>query len=110
MTKKEFQRFLDRDSYCLHCGLDDDTLVPNHRASRGSGGSKTLNKPSNIVVLCSLMNNLIESDSKAAEIARKYGWKLARWQNPAEEPVFDVIRQEWLILFDDFSRGIASKA
>ena len=105
MNKKQFQRYLDRDQYCQHCGLDDETLVPNHRASRGAGGSKSLDRPSNVVVLCSLFNGLIESDSRAAELARRYGWKLERWQKPDQEPIYDVMQQTWFILGDDYTRG-----
>jgi hypothetical protein len=49
MTKKEFQKYLDRDGGCVHCG-DTETAVPNHRANRGMGGSRERDVPSNVIV------------------------------------------------------------
>ena len=60
MTPKEFRKYIDRDSWCYHCG-QTEAIAPNHRISRGMGGSKVRNVPSNIIVLCSEMNGLIES-------------------------------------------------
>lgn len=104
MTPKQFQKFLDRDKYCLHCGRTD-SLVPQHRANRGHGGSKSADVPSNIIVLCSLFNGLIESDAKAARLARQYGWKISRYEKSCETPVFDVVSGVWWLLLDDFSKG-----
>jgi len=96
VTPKEFQRILARDQEsCYHCATDDQTLVPNHRANRGHGGSKTANQVSNIITLCSLANTLLESDAKFAALARTYGWKLSRYQDPLLEPVFDVGTATW---------------
>ena len=39
MNKKRFQKYLDRDGGCVHCG-DVETAVPHHRLNRGMGGSK----------------------------------------------------------------------
>lgn len=103
MTPKEFQKFLDRDKWCLHCGAVDG-LAPNHRANRGHGGSKRAELPSNVVVLCSLFNGLIESDSKAAVMAKRFGWKISRYDNPREMPVFDTQTGEWFFLNDDYTR------
>jgi len=33
VTEKQFRKYLARDSHCLHCGLQDDTLVPQHRVT-----------------------------------------------------------------------------
>jgi hypothetical protein len=103
MTPKEFGKYVARDLYCLHCG-NTDTLIPNHRANRQMGGSKKRNHPANIVVLCSLINGLIESDAKWAEKARKYGWKLSPWDDPFWVPVFDRIQNKWWLLDDEFGR------
>jgi hypothetical protein len=105
MNKKEFAKYLAIQPYCPHCG-DTETLVPNHRANRGAGSPKSLNRPSNIVVLCSLMNGLIESDAKAAQTARRYGWKLSKYQNPTEQPYFDLVAGKWFLLSDDFTKGV----
>lgn len=66
------------------------------------GGSKLLDRPSNLVVLCSRLNSLIESDHRWAQVARDYGWKLERWQIPEECPVFDARAGVWLVLDNSF--------
>lgn len=104
MKRKEFQRYLDRDQSCP-CGCNStDTLVPQHRVNRGMGGSRLLDRPANIIVLCSLMNGLIESDARAAQLARQYGWKLDRTQKPEEHPVLHRATNEWFFLDNDFQR------
>lgn len=103
MTPKQFARYLERDGHCLHCG-ELEALSPNHRASRGMGGSKKRDVPSNIVVLCSIFNGLIESDVKAARKAHTYGWKLANWENPLAVPVYDAVWGQWWLLDDGFGR------
>jgi hypothetical protein len=103
MTKKEFQKYLDRDGGCVHCG-DTETAVPNHRANRGMGGSRERNVPSNIVVLCAALNGLIESSSEWAEIARSNGWKLSASDNPEESPYYDLQRGRWFLADNFYSR------
>jgi hypothetical protein len=88
VNKKEFQKYLDRDKVCAHCGTDGDTLIPQHRANRGFGGSRSLDRPSNIIVLCSEANFLLESNASFAEVGRELGWKLRRDQVPEFTPVF----------------------
>ena len=104
MNSKEFRKYLDRDKWCPHCGTTE-TLVPQHRANRGHGGSKAGERPSNVIVLCALFNGLIESDAKAAGMAKRYGWKLSRYDNPLEQPVYDVIAGNWFLLGDDFTKA-----
>lgn len=106
MTPKEFKRLLARDGGCVHCGLDDETLVPQHRINRqmgGAGKSSVRNQPSNLLVFCSAFNGLIESDSKAAQLARERGWKLDSWQDPSIEPVWSQVYSAWLLYGDDFT-------
>jgi hypothetical protein len=104
MNRQQFQKFLDRDAHCPHCGKTDETLVPNHRANRGFGGSKAGNQPANIIVLCSTANGLIESDPVWAETARDYGWKLRRYEDPAEAPFYDVVHGDWFLLDNNYGR------
>jgi hypothetical protein len=59
------------------------------------GGSKARHEPSNIIVMCSLVNGLMESDPIIATMAREFGWKLESWQNPVEVPVFHVTESKW---------------
>jgi 5-methylcytosine-specific restriction endonuclease McrA len=105
VTPKDFKRLLARDRHCLHCGRDDDTLIPQHRINRQMGGAGTAskrNQPSNLVVLCSAFNQAIESDPDAAQEARARGWKLESWQDPLFEPVWDSVHRLWVSLDDDF--------
>jgi hypothetical protein len=105
LTPKEFKRLLARDRYCLHCGLDDETLIPQHRINRQMGGAgkhSKRNKPSNLIVLCSAFNGLIESDAESALKALQGGYKLESWQDPLLVPVWDSVRSVWVLLDDDF--------
>ena len=100
MRAKDFQIILDRDLCCLHCGSTDQTLIPQHRINRGMGGSKKRGSRSNLIVLCSLINGLIESDADWAQTARDCGWKLQPWDDPLQMPVWDQTTQAWWMLDD----------
>ena len=102
MNKKTFQKFLDRDKVCAHCGTDDDTLIPQHRANRGMGGSRSLDRPSNIIVMCSEANGLLESNARFAEVGRSLGWKLERHQVPEFTPV--LLADGYWLLDNDFNK------
>ena len=102
MNKKSFQRFLDRDVCCSHCGVTGETLIPQHRQNRGMGGSKDRDRPSNIIVFCSAGNFMLESNSKFADLGRKFGWKLERHQVPELTPVY--MGDGWFLLDNDYNR------
>lgn len=105
MNSRKFAHYLARDMHCpCGCVGREDTLVPQHRAGRGMGGSKLLDRPANIIVLCAEMNGLIESAPHLARRARVYGWKLSRWQVPENEPFFDVATGSWWLLDNEFNR------
>jgi hypothetical protein len=87
----------------------EDTFVPQHRINRGMGGSRVLDRPANVLVMCSWMNGLIESDPKLAEVAREYGWKLSRWQVPEDEPFFDLATGQWNLIDNIYNRVITQK-
>jgi hypothetical protein len=111
MNKKEFQKYLDRDhGRCWHCGTSDTTLIPQHRLGRGMGGSKSLlrNSPSNIITFCSLANGQIESDPKAQDQARNFGWKLSNFQDPKNILVFDAYDGNWYLLNDQYDRWLVA--
>lgn len=108
MNKKEFDKLVVRDSYCLHCG-ETVAVSPNHRANRGMGGSKERDVPSNLMILCSQMNSAIESNLNASVIARAYGWKLNSWADPKKEPIFDAIAGVWYLLDDNYGRIVAER-
>lgn len=108
MTSKEFAKFLARDLHCLHCGRSGDDLVPQHRIGRGQGGKNSkAARPSNIIVLCSLANGLLESDARFAREGRQMGWKLLTWQEPEAEAVFNAWTGQWWLLDDGYGRSPA---
>jgi hypothetical protein len=102
---RQFALYLARDLHCV-CGCvgKEDTLIPQHRIGRGMGGSKVLDRPANIIVMCSLQNGLIESDPKAAAVAREYGWKLSRWESPEETPFYDLATGQWFLIDNIYNR------
>ncbi len=107
MNRKEFQKYLDRDKSCPHCGTTGPELIPQHRQNRGMGGSKARNRPSNIIVFCSLGNGLMESNATFAQLARAYGWKLMAYQDPEKTPV--SLSDGWFLLDDNFRKVRTSK-
>jgi hypothetical protein len=107
VTPKQFKKFLDRDfGHCCHCGVEDDTLIPQHRSNRGMGSVKSRNADANIIVMCSAFNGLIESDAAAQAEAIRFGWKLQSWDNPELVPIWDVVFQQWFSLSNDGSRVV----
>lgn len=100
MNAKQFQRYLDRDLGCVHCG-EVETVAPHHRRNRGIGGSKKLDIPSNIITVCSLLNYLMEADPKVAAEARANGWKLRHGERPDEFALWHYSRG-WIVLDDEF--------
>jgi hypothetical protein len=104
MKPNEFKKFQARDPYCIHCGIGVPYLVPHHRANRGMGGSKLRDNPSNILLVCALLNGAMEQQSQVAEDARRYGWKLESWQDPAIVPVYDAMTGFTYRLKDDYSK------
>jgi hypothetical protein len=102
MNKKQFQNYLDRDTACPHCGTTGPELVPQHRANRGMGGSKLRDRPSNIIVFCSLANGLMESSYGFAARARSLGWKLLSHQDPLTTPA--RLWDGWYFLDDSFGK------
>jgi hypothetical protein len=103
MKKKEFEKYRDRDKSCPHCGTTGPELIPQHRANRGMGGSKSRNRPSNIIAFCSLGNGLMESNATFASLARSYGWKILSYQDPSKTPV--RLSDGWYLLDDNFGKA-----
>jgi hypothetical protein len=102
MNIKSFRKYLDRDGGCVHCG-EMEAVAPHHRINRGMGGSKALDKASNIIVMCSVMNTAMESSERQATIARLYGWKMRPWENPEEVPFWHAVRNQWCCIDDNFN-------
>lgn len=106
VSKSVWNQLLKRDVCCWHCGRIDDTLVPQHRINRGMGGSKLLDTPSNLIVLCSAANTLMESDAGFRERALLCGWKLERFKFPSSTPLFDFVKGDWFLIDDDWNRTL----
>jgi hypothetical protein len=103
MNSKEFQKYIRRDEgICCHCGTDDDTIVPQHRANKKMGGSKVLDVPSNIILICSRANGELESNATFAQMGRDFGWKLTYGQDPKTTPVW--LADGWYLLDDNYNR------
>lgn len=101
MTPKQFAKFVERDGGCVHCG-ELEAIAPQHRLNRGAGGKNSkAERVSNIIVLCSVVNGLIESDYQWANVAVENGWKIRSWQDPSSVPVWFATRGK-LFLLDDF--------
>lgn len=75
---------------CPHCG-ETEAIGLQHRISKGMGGSKLLDIPSNLLTFCNIGNAQMESDPLLAKMGRLNGWKLSRWDKPLETPVLDLI-------------------
>lgn len=75
-----------------------------HRANRGMGGAPDLDRPSNLIILCSWFNGLIERNVEAARYARAMGWKLRSWDDPLAVPYFDALAGAWWLPDDDGGR------
>jgi hypothetical protein len=99
VPKKILKLVQARDSACWHCGAEDD-LVPHHRKNRGMGGSKLLDTPDNLLLVCSRWNGDMESDAELAATARGWGHKLPVWES-LEHPVFDRVSFTWWFLLPD---------
>lgn len=109
MTPKEFQKYLERDRHCWHCGMEED-LIPHHRMNRGAGGKNSkANQSSNIIVMCAYINGLMESDWRWANTARQYGWKISSYQNSEEIPIFDFSSGKWFVINNLFSKTLTDK-
>lgn len=104
VTPKQFAKYEARDKYCPHCGQTAPYLVPHHRSNRGFGGYKKADRPSNIIAICAILNGAMESDSETARQAQEYGWKISRYADPVEVPIWDSVAGEWWLLTDDYNR------
>lgn len=93
-----------RDPYCMHCGETDD-LVVHHRKNRGMGGSKLLDHYPNLMMICSDWNGRMESYGENQEDARRWGHKLASWQD-FSEPVHDRCDGLWYRLEEDGTKTV----
>lgn len=110
LTQAQWRKLLERDGgRCCHCGATE-ALAPHHRVNRGMGGRKSLEIPSNLLLICSQFNGDMESDPRVAEYAKSRGIKLLSWQDPTKYPVWDEVSQGMFWLLDDWTRVRAGGA
>lgn len=81
----------------------------DEEAVRAKARFEVAHAKANILVMCSLVNGLIESDSKWASAAREYGWKLSRWESPEETPFYDLATGTWNLIDNTYHRVITTK-
>lgn len=102
ISKALRERIIKRDNHqCWHCP-EVEAISLQHRKNRGMGGSKILDVPSNLIVLCSAMNSAIESNAAIASRAKDFGWKLSSWDS-FDHPVFNTNQNKWYVLDDKFN-------
>jgi len=102
IPKKVLKLVQWRDPHCCHCGATED-LVPHHRINRGMGGSKLLDTPDNLMMVCARYNGDMESDFRVANQARAWNHKLPVWEDTGL-PVFDAVGFRWWVLLPDGSK------
>ena len=78
---------------------DVETLSPHHRANRGHGGRRSLDRLSNLIWLCAF-NSLIESDADAARAARIRGIKISSFAEPSQVPIHHAVHGLCLLADD----------
>lgn len=71
------------------------------------GGSKLLDIPENLIMICAEWNGAMESNAKAANGARGWGHKLSAWES-VELPVFDISAFRWYFLQPDGTKVVAT--
>lgn len=97
------KKILERDKgMCWHCGTTENVQI-HHRTNRGMGGSKLLDRPSNLVVVCAEYNYAMESNFMDARSARDLGHKVSRHASIIHSPIRDFIGQ-WYLLDDRYQK------
>ena len=69
------------------------------------GGHKSSDNLANVILICSLYNGLMESDSKVAEEARINGHKLSKFLSP-NQPCFDNWDGNWYFLDEKGNKAV----
>lgn len=101
-TKAQVREIGERDGWaCAWLGYDTGRLVPQHRANRGMGGRRSLNRLSNGLLLDSLINGLIESDADYQAEAIRRGIKISLHADPTLVPVLHAVHHGLVFLTDD---------
>ena len=86
---------------CWHCGTTEGLNV-HHRANKGMGGSKLLDRYSNLLLICNEFNVSMESYLPHAREARDRGIKISREAIPSQVPIKRFDSREFVL--DDFGK------
>lgn len=92
------------DGVCWHCGSDQVTV--QHRVNRGMGGSKVLDNPANLILLCWFVNFEMEASDRKAREAELAGWKVSRWVDPKSVRVYHQPSNSWFLLDDLWNKHL----
>lgn len=106
MKPQDKKKLFARDEeQCWHCGTTEQLTV-QHRVNRGMGGSKRRDNAANLILLCWFVNFEMEASSRAAESARRAGWKVDRGATPELTPVFHHPTNAWYLLDDKWNKTV----
>ena len=102
VTPAKRKKIFERDEgVCWHCGKDDNLTI-HHRTNRGMGGSKLLDRYSNLILMCVEYNFLMEANLDVVREALERGLKVRRHQSGLYVPLKRFDGSEWLL--DDFGK------
>ena len=102
-------RVAERDGrMCAATGVTEGLSV-QHRISKGMGGSKVLERPSNGLILEVMFNVRLEQNADDAEHAKRMGWKLSKYDDPTEVPYWHAPSQTWWLADDEGNRRPAPR-
>jgi hypothetical protein len=73
------------------------------------GGSKLADVPSNLVLICSMLNGQLEADERYYQQGLQYGWKVSKWADWRTIPVYDAMTGVWYLLNDDWTRNVVDE-
>ena len=106
MKPQDRKKLFARDEeVCWHCGTTEQLTV-QHRVNRGMGGSNRRDNPANLILLCWFVNFEMEASSRAAESARRAGWKVDRGAVPELTPVYHYPTNSWYLLDNAWGRKV----
>ena len=87
-----------RDNFaCIHCGSMKN-MVLRQRSHTGNGSAE------NLVTMCVVDSDRINTDQHFADLAMNHGWKLRSWEQPENRAVYYQADNEWFYLTDRGTR------
>lgn len=104
-------RIVPRDGAACAATGTTEGLSIQHRISKGMGGSKRLERPSNGVILEVMFNVRLETDAEAAAHATRMGWKVSKWdrRDLTTIPYWHFPTGAWWVADDDGDRREATR-